>query len=150
MTKHDFARPHHQNDRAARLASTYIVSLPRTAVLPNITVLQYETYSINVLMEFRLSPSLLPSLAEVPPPSISMLLPPEAMYNSKEELYTKIQAFVAQYRYAFRIRRSTKIDSVVGQDVHISPGRIFFFPFPLEFCRLTKFGMPLQGIYIIE
>jgi hypothetical protein len=47
-----------------------------------------------------------PSLAETPP---SMPLPPEAIYSSKEELYTSIQAWAAQHHYAFCIRRSIKI-----------------------------------------
>ena len=45
-------------------------------------------------MNFQLSPSPLPSLAEVPQPT-SMPLPPEAIYSSKEELYASIQAFAA-------------------------------------------------------
>lgn len=40
----------------------------------------------------------------------TMPLPPEAGYNSKEELYASIQAWAAQYNYAFRIERSTKIN----------------------------------------
>jgi hypothetical protein len=40
-----------------------------------------------------------------------MPLPPEAIYSSKGELYTSIQAWAAQYYYAFRIRRSTKKDN---------------------------------------
>ena len=38
-----------------------------------------------------------------------MPLPLEAIYSSKEELYTAIQAWAAQHYYAFRIRRSKKI-----------------------------------------
>jgi hypothetical protein len=60
-------------------------------------------------IDFQLSPSPLPSLAEAPEPQ-SMPLPPEAIYSSKEELYTAIQAFAAQHYYAFRIGRSTKKD----------------------------------------
>jgi hypothetical protein len=40
-----------------------------------------------------------------------MPLPPEAIYNSKEELYTAIQAFAAQHYYAFTIGRSKKINN---------------------------------------
>jgi hypothetical protein len=59
-------------------------------------------------MDILLSPSPLPelSLAEA---SLSMPLPPEAIYGSKEELYTSIQAWAAQYGYAFCIGRSNKI-----------------------------------------
>ena len=65
-------------------------------------------------MDFRLSLS--PLLSQPPEPlpadapliSTSMPLPPEAIYSSKEELYTAIQAFAAQYNYAFCISRSTK------------------------------------------
>ncbi|CAG8971729.1 hypothetical protein HYALB_00007209 [Hymenoscyphus albidus] len=42
-------------------------------------------------------------------PHTSMPLPPEAIYSSKEELYTSIQAWAAHHCYAFRIGRSTKI-----------------------------------------
>jgi hypothetical protein len=59
-------------------------------------------------MDFQLSlsPPPEPSLAEAPP---SMPLPPEAIYSSKEELYTSIQAWAAQHHYAFCIGRSNKI-----------------------------------------
>jgi hypothetical protein len=40
-----------------------------------------------------------------------MPLPPEATYNSKEELYASIQAWAAQYHYAFAIGRSKKINN---------------------------------------
>ena len=53
-------------------------------------------------MDFQLSPSPLPALAEVSQPT-SMPLPPEAIYSSNEELYTAIQAFAAQHYYAFTI-----------------------------------------------
>jgi hypothetical protein len=43
--------------------------------------------------------------------STSMPLPPEATYGSQEELYTAIQAWAARHHYAFRIGRSTKINS---------------------------------------
>jgi len=39
-----------------------------------------------------LSPSPGPLLAEAPSPPMSMPLPPEAIYSSKEELYASIQA----------------------------------------------------------
>ena len=58
-----------------------------------------------------LSPSPGPSLVEAPSPPTSMPLPPEAIYSSKEELYASIQAWAAQYHYAFRIGRSTKISN---------------------------------------
>ena len=51
-------------------------------------------------INFQLSPSPLlsqspePLPADVPPP-MSMPLPPEAIYSSKEELYTSIQAWAA-------------------------------------------------------
>jgi hypothetical protein len=66
-------------------------------------------------MDFRLSPSPLPSQSpeplavEAPSPPTTMPLPPEAIYSSKEELYTSIQAWAAQHYYAFRIRRSKKL-----------------------------------------
>jgi hypothetical protein len=40
-----------------------------------------------------------------------MPLPLEAIYSSKEELYTAIQAFAAQHHYAFTIGRSKKINN---------------------------------------
>ncbi len=52
-----------------------------------------------------LKPLLLLSQQPVP----SMPLPPEAIYSSKEELYTAIQVFVAYYHYAFSISQSTKV-----------------------------------------
>jgi hypothetical protein len=58
-------------------------------------------------MDSQLSLSPLPVLAEATQPT-SMPLPPEAIYNSKEELYIAIQAFAARYNYAFCISRSTK------------------------------------------
>jgi hypothetical protein len=50
-------------------------------------------------------------LSQSPEPSslMPMPLPPQAIYSSKEELYTSIQAWAAEHRYAFRIERSTKI-----------------------------------------
>jgi hypothetical protein len=60
-------------------------------------------------MNFQLSLSPLPLLAAAPPLT-SMPLPPEAIYSSKEELYTSIQAWAAQYHYAFCIGRSTKMN----------------------------------------
>jgi hypothetical protein len=61
-------------------------------------------------MDFQLSPLLLPTLVEVSQPT-SMPLPLQAIYSSKEELYTVIQDFIAQYYYAFIIRRSRKINN---------------------------------------
>jgi hypothetical protein len=54
------------------------------------------------------SPGLL--LAEAPSPPTSMPLPPEAIYSSREELYSSIQAWAAQHHYAFMIGRSNKIN----------------------------------------
>lgn len=74
-------------------------------------------------MDFQLSilvspplqpvPSLL-SLSPEPLPEnapLSMPLPPEAIYNSKEELYASIQAWATQYYYAFCIQRSTRLNN---------------------------------------
>jgi len=58
-----------------------------------------------------LSPLPGPLPAEAPSPPMSMPLPPEAIYSSKEELYASIQAWAAQHHYAFRIGRSTKISN---------------------------------------
>jgi hypothetical protein len=69
-------------------------------------------------MDFRLSLSPLlsqshePLPAEAPSSSTSMPLPLEAIYSSKQELYTSIQAWAAQYCYAFRIGRSNKINNI--------------------------------------
>ncbi|RKF55830.1 hypothetical protein OnM2_086027, partial [Erysiphe neolycopersici] len=38
-------------------------------------------------------------------------LPSEAIYSSKEELYTSIQAWAAQHHYAFMIGRSKKTNN---------------------------------------
>jgi hypothetical protein len=68
-------------------------------------------------MDSLLSPSPLPLQSPEPLPaeppfsSTAMPLPPEAIYSSKEELYTSIQAWAAQYCYAFYVRRSTKINN---------------------------------------
>ena len=73
-------------------------------------------------MDSQLSVSVSPPVSPLlqPPPlaprlptpsSPSMPLPPEALYSSKEELYTSIQAFAAQHSYAFRIGRSNKINN---------------------------------------
>ena len=68
-------------------------------------------------MDSQLSLSPLPSQspepqpAEAVSPTMSMPLPPEATYSSKEELYTAIQAFAAQHHYAFSTSRSTKINN---------------------------------------
>lgn len=74
-------------------------------------------------MDFRLSISVSPppallspspveslSLHQLPPPSMCMPPPPQAIYNSKAELYASIQAWAAHYHYAFSIGRSTKIN----------------------------------------
>jgi hypothetical protein len=60
-------------------------------------------------MDALLSPSPLPSQSPEPSSPMSMPLPLEATYSSKEELYASIQAWAARYHYAFRIERSTKI-----------------------------------------
>ena len=62
-------------------------------------------------MDALLSPSPLPSQSPEPSSPMSMPLPPEATYSSKEELYASIQAWAAQHSYAFRIRRSNKINN---------------------------------------
>jgi hypothetical protein len=51
-----------------------------------------------------------PELLPTGPPSshTAIPLPSEAIYSSKKELYASIQAWAAQYSYAFRIRRSKK------------------------------------------
>ncbi len=62
------------------------------------------------------SPSPLRSQSTEPLPAetlstlTSMPLPPEAIYSSKEELSTSIQAWAASHHYAFCIGRSTKIN----------------------------------------
>ena len=43
------------------------------------------------------------------PQATAMPLPLEAIYSSKDELYSSIQAWAAQHYYAFRIGRSNKI-----------------------------------------
>ncbi len=82
-------------------------------------------------MDNRLSVS--PSLLPVPQPmpasqspstsSMSMPLPPEAIYSSQKELYTSIQAWAAQYHYAFRIERSKKIHNGIRTKVLYSCDR---------------------------
>ncbi len=68
-------------------------------------------------MDIRLSISISPSPPAAPllpspePPSpaqtrTGMPAPPEATYQSQDQLYTAIQAWAAQHRYAFRIGRS--------------------------------------------
>lgn len=58
-----------------------------------------------------LSPSPVESLPPTPTATTLMPLPPESFYTSKEALYTSIQAWAAQYCYAFTIGRSKKIGS---------------------------------------
>jgi hypothetical protein len=60
-------------------------------------------------IDLQLSPSPLPEPSPVKAPL--MPLPLEAIYSSKEELYTSIQAWAAQYGYAFNIGRSKKINN---------------------------------------
>ena len=62
-------------------------------------------------MDALLSLSPLPSQSPEPSSPMSMPLPPEATYSSKEELYASIQAWAAQHSYAFRIGRSNKINN---------------------------------------
>jgi len=75
----------------------------------------HARHSFITTMDTRLSPSPLPSQppeplpTDAPPPPTSMPLPLEAIYSSKEELYTSIQAWATQHHYAFCIGRSTKI-----------------------------------------
>jgi hypothetical protein len=65
-----------------------------------------DTRSVSLSPLPSLSPEPLPAEA---PPLAPMPLPPEAIYSSKEELYASIQAWAAQYHYAFCIGRSKKI-----------------------------------------
>ena len=51
------------------------------------------------------------SLIEDATTTASMPLPPEAVYSSQEELYSAIQSWAAQHRYAFSIGPSKKISS---------------------------------------
>ena len=72
--------------------------------------------SISVSPPLLVSPSPEPQPASPPvlqatPQATAMPLPPEAIYSSKDELYTSIQAWAAQHYYAFCIGRSTKISS---------------------------------------
>ena len=80
-----------------------------------------QTQLHTTIMDIRLSISVSPpriqssslpgSLpVESSSPPISMPLPLEAIYSSREELYTLIQAWAAQHYYAFRIGRSNKIN----------------------------------------
>ena len=66
-------------------------------------------------MDIRLSPSPQSILMSqsLTTSSISISLPPEAIYSSKEELYASIQAWAAQHHYTFRIKRSIKIHNSV-------------------------------------
>jgi hypothetical protein len=50
-------------------------------------------------------------LADAPFSPMSIPLPPEAIYSSKEELYTLIQAWTVQHNYAFYIGQFTKISN---------------------------------------
>src|ERR1700710_745014 len=74
------------------------------------------------------SPEPLP--AEAPSPPTSMLLPSEAIYSSKEELYTSIQAWAVQHHYVFRIGRSTKISN--SPRIRITYNCDYCGPPPLE------------------
>jgi hypothetical protein len=71
----------------------------------------YLSISVSPPPSVLLSPSPGPSPAEAPSLPTSMPLPPEAIYSSKEELYTSIQAWAALHHYAFRIGRSKKINN---------------------------------------
>lgn len=57
------------------------------------------------------------------PQATAMPLPPEAMYSSKEELYTSIQAWAAEHHFAFRIERSKKINDNVRTKIIYSCDR---------------------------
>jgi hypothetical protein len=117
MTKHDFPTP------------------PPSPTLPYITFTQFKSYNCCT-MDLRVSvplssPSLSPPSLSSPPSQLvrvdqletrpllsppllpltsTTILPPEARYNSKDELYSSIQAFAAQHNYAFCIGRSNKIN----------------------------------------
>jgi hypothetical protein len=55
------------------------------------------------------SPSL--ELSPIPDLETSIPLPPEAIYSTKEELFTSIQTWAAQNNYAFYIGRSSKLNN---------------------------------------
>jgi hypothetical protein len=102
---------HHQNDCVSRL---------RPPALQFGLQLMHIGHNYISNMNTQLSPPRLslspgPLLAEASPqetpPPTPMPLPPEAIYSSKVELYTSIQAFAAQHSYAFYVRRSTKINN---------------------------------------
>jgi hypothetical protein len=69
---------------------------------------------------------------EAPPPLTSMLLPLEAIYSSKEDLYTSIQTWAAQHYYAFSISRSAKINKGVRTRILYSYDR-YGRPLPVNY-----------------
>jgi hypothetical protein len=69
-----------------------------------------------------------PQPAEAASPTTSMPLPPEAIYSSKEELYTSIQAWAAQHYYAFRIERSKRINNGIRTRILYSCDRAGIVP----------------------
>ena len=52
-----------------------------------------------------------PAPEPLPPPVTQLPPPPEATYSSKDQLYESIQAWAAQYHYAFRIIRSKDVQN---------------------------------------
>ncbi len=54
-----------------------------------------------------------PFLGEASSSLTSMPLPPEAVFKSRDELYSSIQAWASRHLYAFRIERSKKINNGV-------------------------------------
>jgi hypothetical protein len=92
--------PHHRNDRASRL---------HQPALQFCLQLMHPVRNYIATMDTSPPRALLSPSPEAPSPPIAMPLPPEAVYGSREELYTSIQAWAAQYSYAFRIGRSNRI-----------------------------------------
>ena len=57
---------------------------------------------VSPLPEPQLASPLVPQATAMPPP-------PEAIYSSRDELYSLIQAWATQHQYAFIVGRSNKI-----------------------------------------
>jgi hypothetical protein len=77
------------------------------------------------------SPEPQPALASQPEPApqtMAMPLSPEAIYSSREELYTSIQAWAAQHYFVFRIERSKKINKGVRTKILYSCDRAGLAP----------------------
>lgn len=67
----------------------------------------------SVLPSSPPAPSLASTLVPIPLPTPQTALmppPPQAIYSSKQELYSSIQSWAAQNHFAFRIGRSNKIN----------------------------------------